>query len=198
MIAPYINNINKETLDNENYRKVIFTGSHFQLVLMSIQPGEDIGGEVHGEVDQFLRIESGFGKAIIGGKEFLIEDDFAVIIPAGVEHNIINTGDIPLKLYSIYAPPQHKEGTIEKIKENTKIMKKFNVLSFENFVNERLNEAKISSESEFREYAQKVLKNAHGDNFDETKAKETIDGIIAKVDGDFGAAVGILTSSLGK
>ena len=113
----YVVNIEKETLENENFRKVLYTSNYSQLVVMNIEPGDDIGMEVHG-LDQFIRIESGKGKAILNGQEYEIEDDWAVVIPAGVEHNIVNTGDEPLKLYTIYSPPEHKEGTIHKTKAN--------------------------------------------------------------------------------
>ena len=113
----YVINIEKETLENENFRKVLYTSNYSQLVVMSIEPGDDIGMEVHG-LDQFIRIESGKGKAILNGQEYEIEDDWAVVIPAGVEHNIVNTGDKPLKLYTIYSPPEHKEGTIHKTKKD--------------------------------------------------------------------------------
>ena len=113
----YVNNIEKDTLENENFRKVLFTGPNSQLVVMSLAPGEDIGMEVHSDVDQFIRIESGSAKAILNGKEYEMEDDFAVVIPAGTEHNIVNTSDtVQLKLYTIYTPPEHPEGTIHKNK----------------------------------------------------------------------------------
>ncbi len=115
----YVVNIEKETLENENFRKVLYTSNYSQLVVMSIEPGDDIGMEVHG-LDQFIRIENGKGKAILNGQEYEIEDDWAVVIPAGVEHNIVNTGDEPLKLYTIYSPPEHKEGTIHKTKTDAK------------------------------------------------------------------------------
>ena len=108
-------NIEKETLENENFRKVLYTANYSQLVVMSIEPGDDIGMEVHG-LDQFIRIEQGKGKAILNGEEYDIEDDFAIVIPAGVEHNIVNTGDVPLKLYTIYSPPEHKDGTVHRTK----------------------------------------------------------------------------------
>ncbi len=108
-------NIEKETLYNENFRKVLYTANYSQLVVMSIEPGYDIGMEVHG-LDQFIRIEQGKGKAVLNGQEYDIEDDFAIVIPAGTEHNIINTGDVPLKLYTIYSPPEHKDGTIHRTK----------------------------------------------------------------------------------
>ena len=111
----YSGEIEKETLENTNFRKVIFTGPHSQLVLMSLLPGEDIGKEIH-EVDQFFRFEEGEGKVIIGGEEHLVKDGSAAIVPAGTEHNVINTGDTPLKLYTIYSPANHPEGTVHSTK----------------------------------------------------------------------------------
>lgn len=113
----YISNIEKETLDNNNFRKVLYTGSHAQLVVMNIGVGETIGKEVHQNVDQFFRVEEGMGKVIINGKENTFEKDYAFIVPAGAEHDVINTGDTPLKLYTIYSPANHPEGTIHKTKE---------------------------------------------------------------------------------
>jgi mannose-6-phosphate isomerase-like protein (cupin superfamily) len=136
MKGHYLKNIDTDTLANDNFRNVVFTGGHLQLVLMNIGPGEDIGGEVHSDVDQFFRIESGTGKAIIDGKEYKIEADYGVVISAGVDHNIINTGSEPLKLYSIYAPPQHKENKIKK----TKLMETKHTKTFNQFINESLNE----------------------------------------------------------
>jgi mannose-6-phosphate isomerase-like protein (cupin superfamily) len=113
----YVANIEKETLDNENFRKVLFTGPQSQLVVMTLQPGEDIGMEVHGDIDQFIRIEEGEGKSILNGEESVLEDDFAVVIPAGTEHNIVNTSKTKkLKLYTIYSPAEHAEGTVHKTK----------------------------------------------------------------------------------
>lgn len=111
----YVKNIEEETMDNENFRKVLNTTEKSQLVVMSLLPGEDIGGEVH-EVDQFIRIEKGEGKAVLDGKEYEIEEDFAIVIPAGTKHNIINESDGQMKLYTIYTPPQHEDGTIHKTK----------------------------------------------------------------------------------
>ncbi|PIP87202.1 cupin [Candidatus Campbellbacteria bacterium CG22_combo_CG10-13_8_21_14_all_36_13] len=111
----YIGNIEKDTLENDNFRKVLFTAKNSQLVLMSLLPGEDIGAEVH-SLDQFIRIESGSGKAVLDGVETKIEDDWAIVVPAGSEHNIINTGEIPMKIYTIYSPPEHRDGTIHKTK----------------------------------------------------------------------------------
>lgn len=116
MITPYVKNIEKETLENDFFRKEIFTGEHLQITVMSINPGEDIGVETHPTTDQFLRIEQGSGKAIIGGQEYEVSDDFAITIPAGMEHNVINTGDVAMKLYSIYTPVEHPVGTIHETK----------------------------------------------------------------------------------
>jgi mannose-6-phosphate isomerase-like protein (cupin superfamily) len=112
----YVINIEKATLENDNFRKVLHTAENSQLVVMSLLPGEDIGSEVHG-LDQFIRFESGRGKVVLDGKEYEVEDDWAVVIPAGVEHNVINTSDSEqMKLYSIYSPPEHPEGTVHPTK----------------------------------------------------------------------------------
>ncbi len=111
----YIVNIEKESIENKNFRKVLYTAHYSQLVVMSIAPSGEIGEEVHG-LDQFIRIEQGIGKAVLDGAEHKIEDGFAIVIPAGTRHNIINTSDVsPLKLYTVYSPPNHKDGTIHKI-----------------------------------------------------------------------------------
>lgn len=115
-MAGYVVNIEEETKENENFRKVLFTAPHSQLVVMSLKPGEEIGLEVH-ELDQFIRIESGEGKAVLDGQEHEIRDDFAIVIPQGTHHNIINTSeDKEMKLYTIYSPAEHPEGTIHKTK----------------------------------------------------------------------------------
>lgn len=111
----YIANIEEATLNNTDFRRVLYTAKHSQLVLMNIQPGDDIGEEVH-HLDQFLRIEQGSGKAILDGVETEVSDDFAIIVPAGTRHNIINTGETELKLYTVYSPPEHKDGIVEKTK----------------------------------------------------------------------------------
>lgn len=114
----YVDNIEKETLENSNFRKVLFTGKYLQLVVMNLKPGEDIGEEVHSDVDQFFRIDAGEGKVVIDGEESEIEDGSAVIVPAGSKHNIINTSQTEnLKLYTIYAPPNHPDGTVHKTRE---------------------------------------------------------------------------------
>jgi len=114
----FITNIEQDTENNNFFRKVIFTAKYSQLVLMSLKPGEEIGKEVHNNLDQFFRFEEGKGKVVIEKTEFPVEDGSAVVIPAGTEHNIINTSlQEPLKLYTIYSPPNHQDGTIHKTKE---------------------------------------------------------------------------------
>lgn len=113
----FVENIEKLTAVNDNFRQVLFTGIHQQLVIMSLLPNEDIGLEVHGTIDQFFRIEKGQAKVIIAGEEHNVQDGDAFIVPAGTEHNVINTSATePLKLYTIYSPPNHKDGTIHKTK----------------------------------------------------------------------------------
>lgn len=113
----FVKNIEEETLDNNNFRKVLYTSKYGQVVVMSLLPEEEIGLETHEDTDQFFRIDSGEGKVIIDGDEFDISDGFAVVVPAGLEHNVINTSNNkPLKLYTIYMPPHHKDGIIHKTK----------------------------------------------------------------------------------
>lgn len=108
-------NIEEATLDNNNFRKVLFTAPHSQLVLMSLLPSEEIGMEVHPEIDQFFRFEAGEGKAVLNGEESSLKDGDVVIVPAGTNHNIINTSPTnPLKLYTVYSPANHPDGTIHK------------------------------------------------------------------------------------
>jgi mannose-6-phosphate isomerase-like protein (cupin superfamily) len=115
----FVANIEELTFANENFRKVIYTGQHVQLVLMSLLPNEEIGMEVHGTTDQFLRIEKGEGKVIMNGEEQLIKDGSAIVVPAGTQHNIINTSSVnPMKLYTVYSPPHHKDGIIHKTKQD--------------------------------------------------------------------------------
>ena len=117
-MAGYHTNIDKETSENSYFRKVLFTGKFAQLVVMSLKPGEEIGLEVHDHVDQFFRFEQGKGKVIINGEEFGVQEDDVAIVPAGSKHNIINTSQSEsLKLYTIYSPPNHPDGTIHKTKE---------------------------------------------------------------------------------
>ena len=109
--------IEAETISNTNFRKVLFTGAHSQLVLMTLQPSEDIGMEAHANVDQFFRFEAGQGKAILEGEEIIFKANDVVIVPAGTNHNIINTSTTePLKLYTIYSPANHPDGTIHATK----------------------------------------------------------------------------------
>ena len=111
-------NIEKETLKNGNFRKVLYTGKHSQLVLMSLKPMEDIGMEVHPDNDQFFRFEKGEGKCVIDGNEYALSDGSAIVVPAGAEHNIINTSATEdLKLYTIYSPAHHKDGIARATKE---------------------------------------------------------------------------------
>lgn len=115
MKVGFVSNIEKETLENNYFRKVLYTSKHGQVVVMSLEPSEEIGMEVHEISDQFFRIESGEGKVIIDGEEAKISDGFAVVVPAGSMHNVINTSNKkPLKLYTIYMPPHHKDGVIHK------------------------------------------------------------------------------------
>ena len=113
----YVDNIGRRTIENDDFRRVLYTGKNLQLVLMTLPAGCDIGEEVHEDRDQFFRIEEGEGEIHIDGTVHEVEDDIAVIVPAGARHNVVNTGDEPLKLYTIYAPPEHKDGTVHKTKE---------------------------------------------------------------------------------
>lgn len=116
-MAGYLTNIEKKTLENSRFRQVLFTGPHTQLVVMALKPGEDIGLETHDDVDQFIRVEAGNGTALLDGKEHVLEDGAAVVIPAGTKHNIINNSRTEaLKLYTIYSPPEHPDGTIHETK----------------------------------------------------------------------------------
>jgi mannose-6-phosphate isomerase-like protein (cupin superfamily) len=109
-------NIEQRTIENEDFRRVLYTGAHLQVVLMTLQPGEDIGEEVHEGIDQFFRIEEGTGVISIDGVDNMVEDDFAVIVPSGSRHNVTNTGDTPLRFYTIYGPPEHKDGIVQATK----------------------------------------------------------------------------------
>lgn len=120
--APYVVNIETETLENDFYRRTLWTGQNIQLTLMAIQPGHDIGLEVHDDHDQFLRLEAGKARVQMGPAkdnlnfEKTVEDDWVVLVPAGTWHNLTNIGDIPLRVYSLYAPPEHVHGTVHKTK----------------------------------------------------------------------------------
>ena len=111
----FITNIEQNTLENTDYRRVLYTAKNSQLVLMSIEPGDEIGTEVH-ELDQFIRLEAGSATVVLNGESHDVPADSAIVIPAGVKHNVINTGTEPLKLYSVYAPPEHKDQTVHATK----------------------------------------------------------------------------------
>lgn len=119
-MAGWIGDIERETLENHTFRTVLFTGAKVQLTVMCLNPGEEIGVEMHDHLDQFLRIEQGRARVTFGpsatevDEAFDVEDDWAVVVPGGVWHNVINTGDADLKLYSLYAPPEHPEGTVHR------------------------------------------------------------------------------------
>ncbi len=127
---PFVVNIEKVTEQNNNFRSTLWTGTHMQVTLMSIDPGISIGLEMHSGTDQFLRIEQGFGRVIMGrNKENLsyqqnVKDGFAILVPAGIWHNILNIGKIPLKIYSIYAPAHHARGTVHKTKADAEAHEK--------------------------------------------------------------------------
>ena len=112
----FCDDIEKLTEENQDFRRVLYTGKNLQLVLMTLQPGEEIGEEVHEDRDQFFRIEEGSGVIDIDGVENPVEDDIAVIVPAGARHNVRNTGDEPLQFYTIYGPPEHKDGIVQSTK----------------------------------------------------------------------------------
>jgi len=111
----YVENIEALAKENNNFRKVLYTAKHSQLVVMSLNVGEDIGEEIH-QLDQFLRVESGVGKAVLDGISHDISDGSAIVVPAGTKHNIINTGNVKMKLYTLYSPPNHLDGTVHKTK----------------------------------------------------------------------------------
>lgn len=114
----YKENIEKLTLENENFRKVLYTGANSQLVLMSLLPGEDIGMEIHKENDQFFRFEKGNGRVFVDGNEYEVHDGDAFVVPKGAEHNVVNFSETePLKFYTIYSPAHHKDGIVRKTKE---------------------------------------------------------------------------------
>ena len=112
----FIDDIEELTEANKNFRHVLYSGRKLQLVLMALQPGDDIGEEVHTGTDQFFRVEKGRGEVVIDGKATAIKSDMAIIVPAGARHNIRNTGDKPLKLYTLYAPPEHIDATVHATK----------------------------------------------------------------------------------
>jgi mannose-6-phosphate isomerase-like protein (cupin superfamily) len=116
-MSGYSINLETKTLANNNFREVLYTTKRSQLVIMTLQPGEEIGMEHHTGHDQFIRVEEGEGVAILDGEKHVLEDGVAVVIPAGTEHNVINTSaSVPMRLYSLYTPPEHKDGLIHKTK----------------------------------------------------------------------------------
>jgi len=116
----FVENIEKLTIENDNYRKVLYTGKHLQLVLMTLQAGEEIGREVHEGHDQFFRIEEGKGRIDIDDNSYNVQDDDAMIVPAGAWHNVVNTGTAPLRLYTLYSPPEHRDGVLHPTKADEK------------------------------------------------------------------------------
>jgi mannose-6-phosphate isomerase-like protein (cupin superfamily) len=112
----FVDNIEDMTEHNSDFRRVLYTGRQLQLVLMSVEPGEEIGEEVHPDRDQFFRVEKGKGEVWIDGHKTNIKSDFAIVVPAGARHNIRNTGGKPLKLYTLYGPPEHADGTVHVTK----------------------------------------------------------------------------------
>ncbi len=112
----FVADIEKLTVENTDFRRVLYTGKYLQLVLMTLQPGDEIGAEVHDDRDQFFRIESGSGEVLIDGKRNPVKDDDAIIVPAGARHNVVNTGDAPLMLYTLYGPPEHRDGVVHRTK----------------------------------------------------------------------------------
>ena len=109
----YVQNIESISVKNENFRQVLYTAKNCQLVVMALNPKEEIGMEVH-ELDQFFRVEEGIGEAVLEGIHKMISAGFAVLVPAGTNHNIVNTGTVPMKLYTLYSPPNHRDGVIHK------------------------------------------------------------------------------------
>lgn len=120
----YSTKIEEVTLNNPHFRQVLYTGKFTQLVLMTLQPGEEIGLETHGAVDQFFRIEAGSAKFVLAGEEMAVATGFAVIVPAGTEHNVVNIGTEPLKMYTLYSPPNHPDGTVHKTKAEAQAAEK--------------------------------------------------------------------------
>mgnify|MGYP003394789117 FL=1 len=116
----YVTNIEKESLENKNFRKVLYTDKNTQLVVMSLLAGEEIGEEVH-DVDQFLRVEKGMGKAVLNGISHDILDGSVIVVPTGTKHNIVNTGSEDMKLYTLYMPPHHKDGTVHRTKAEAEV-----------------------------------------------------------------------------
>jgi mannose-6-phosphate isomerase-like protein (cupin superfamily) len=115
----FVGNIEEQTTSNTDYRRVLYTGKYSQLVLMNLKPGEEIGEEVHDDVDQFFRFEAGEGKVVIDGANHRVKDGSAVVVPSGARHNVVNTSKTAeLKLYTIYSPPEHQDGIVRKTKKD--------------------------------------------------------------------------------
>jgi mannose-6-phosphate isomerase-like protein (cupin superfamily) len=123
LMKGFVDNIEDLTKDNSDFRRVLYTAKKIQLVLMALRPGEEIGEEVHHDRDQFFRIEKGKGEIWIDGVMTKVEDDVAMIVPAGARHNVKNSGDKPLKLYTLYAPPEHIDGTVHATKSDASASK---------------------------------------------------------------------------
>jgi len=117
----FIGDIETQTIENQDFRRVIYTGEHAQLVLMTLQPGEEIGEEVHEGTDQFFRVEKGTGEVVIDSQRSPIEDGTAILVPAGSRHNVVNTGAGPLHVYTLYAPPHHEDGTVRHTKADADV-----------------------------------------------------------------------------
>ena len=121
----FVDDIERLTKDNADFRRVLYTGKNLQLVLMTLRPGEEIGEEVHDDRDQFFRIEDGAGEVLIDGVGHRVEDDDAIIVPAGARHNVVNTGKSPLKLYTLYGPPEHRDGVVHHTKADAAVEEHF-------------------------------------------------------------------------
>ena len=119
----FVKDIEELTEANTDFRRVLYTGKHLQLVLMALQPGEEIGEEVHADRDQFFRVEKGKGEVVIDGNRTPIKGDDAMLVPAGARHNVINTGDKPLMLYTLYGPPEHQDGIVRATKAEAEASK---------------------------------------------------------------------------
>jgi mannose-6-phosphate isomerase-like protein (cupin superfamily) len=114
----FVGDIEELTTGNRQFRSVVYTGRYLQLVLMTLQPGEEIGEEVHEDRDQFFRVERGRGHVSIDGRRHAVEDDDAIIVPAGARHNVVNSGEEPLQLYTLYGPPEHRDGVVHATKRD--------------------------------------------------------------------------------
>jgi len=125
LMKGFVGDIEKLTRENSNFRRVLYTAYRSQLVLMSLKPGEEIGMETHAENDQFFRFEEGSGKVVIDDNEYKIHEDWAIVVPAGSQHNVVNTGDKDLKICTIYSPPHHRDGVVHVTKQEAEADKEF-------------------------------------------------------------------------